>query len=60
MGASRGSGWERTSLVLEPRSAYLLRGSARHQWEHSIPPAEELRYSVTFRNVKSPAPGAGR
>jgi alkylated DNA repair dioxygenase AlkB len=55
-----GSGWERTSLVLEPRSAYLLRGPARHQWEHSIPPAEALRYSVTFRSVKSPAASAGR
>ena len=56
----QGQGWERASLTLEPRSAYLLRGPARHQWEHSIPPAEALRYSVTFRSVKSPATGAGR
>jgi alkylated DNA repair dioxygenase AlkB len=55
-----GSGWERASLVLEPRSAYLLRGPVRQQWEHSIPPAEDLRYSVTFRSVKPPAAGAGR
>jgi alkylated DNA repair dioxygenase AlkB len=55
-----GSGWERTSLVLEPRSAYLLRGPARHQWEHSIPPAETLRYSVTFRSVKSSVASADR
>jgi alkylated DNA repair dioxygenase AlkB len=56
----QGSGWERASLILESRSAYLLRGPARHQWEHSIPPAEALRYSVTFRSVKSPAASAGR
>jgi alkylated DNA repair dioxygenase AlkB len=54
-----GGGWERASLLLEPRSAYLLRGSARHHWEHSIPPAEELRYSVTFRSVTSPATDTG-
>ncbi len=55
-----GRGWERASLVLERRSAYLLRGPARHQWEHSIPPAEDLRYSVTFRSVKSPVASTGR
>ena len=60
VGARRGSGWERASLLLEPRSAYLLRGPARHQWEHSIPPAEDLRYSVTFRSVKLPVASAGR
>ena len=55
-----GQGWERASVVLEPRSAYLLRGPARQQWEHSIPPAETLRYSFTFRGVKSPLAGAGQ
>jgi alkylated DNA repair dioxygenase AlkB len=38
--------------VLEPRSAYLLAGSARWQWQHHIPPTKELRYSVTFRPVR--------
>ena len=47
-----GSGWERAAIILEPRSAYLLRGPARTGWEHSIPPAEERRYSVTFRTVR--------
>ena len=55
-----GLGWERASLVLATRSAYLLRGPARHQWEHSIPPAEALRYSVTFRSVKPSAVSAAR
>ena len=45
--------WQRLSLRLEPRSAYLLRGAARREWEHSIPPVESLRYSVTFRNLRS-------
>jgi alkylated DNA repair protein (DNA oxidative demethylase) len=46
-----GSKWERYSLIAEPRSAYALRGAARHEWEHSIPPMETLRYSITFRTV---------
>jgi alkylated DNA repair dioxygenase AlkB len=48
-----GGGWRRIAVTLEPRSAYVLRGPARGEWEHSIPPAEELRYSVTFRTVRS-------
>jgi alkylated DNA repair dioxygenase AlkB len=47
--------WQRVSLRLEPRSAYLLQGAARREWEHSIPPVEFLRYSVTFRNLRSRA-----
>lgn len=47
-----GEKWERVSVVLEPRSAYLLAGRSRTEWEHSIPPVEQLRYSVTFRNLK--------
>jgi alkylated DNA repair dioxygenase AlkB len=48
----RGSGWERAALLVEPRSVYLLRGPARTEWQHSIPPAERLRYSVTFRSMR--------
>jgi alkylated DNA repair dioxygenase AlkB len=40
-------------LVLEPRSAYVLGGKARSAWKHEIPPAKELRYSITFRTVRS-------
>lgn len=47
-----GTGWERRSLVLAPRSAYLLHGPARSEWEHSIPLVTELRYSITFRNFR--------
>jgi len=34
---------------LEPRSAYLMRGAARWQWQHAVSPTRELRYSITFR-----------
>jgi len=47
-----GSKWERVSLILNPRSIYVLNGSVRNDWEHSIPPVEALRYSITFRTVK--------
>lgn len=42
-------GWMRRTLRLEPRSAYLLSGPARWEWEHSIRPLPARRYSVTFR-----------
>jgi alkylated DNA repair dioxygenase AlkB len=48
----RENSWERASVLVEPRSAYLLSGPARGEWEHSIPPVDALRYSVTFRNFK--------
>lgn len=47
-----GDRWERVSITAEPRSAYLLRGPARTEWEHSIPPVDALRYSITFRNLR--------
>jgi alkylated DNA repair dioxygenase AlkB len=48
-----GAKWQRASVVAEPRSAYVLRGPARTEWEHSIPAVESLRYSITFRNLKA-------
>ena len=47
-----GDRWERATLVLEPRSAYLLSGPSRDEWEHGIASVDALRYSVTFRNVR--------
>lgn len=46
-----GSNFKRFSLPVEPRSAYLLSGEARHEWEHRIVPGEELRFSITFRTL---------
>ena len=40
------------AIVLEPRSAYILRDDARWKWQHSIPEVKELRYSLTFRTLR--------
>jgi alkylated DNA repair dioxygenase AlkB len=39
-------------IELEPRSAYLIRGEARREFEHSIPPVAQPRYSITFRTLR--------
>jgi len=39
-------------LVLEPRSVYALRGTARWGWQHSVAPTKQLRYSITFRTSR--------
>jgi alkylated DNA repair dioxygenase AlkB len=49
-----GARWERASVMLAPRSAYLLHGPVRNDWEHSIAPGEALRYSLTFRSLREP------
>ena len=41
------------SVQLEARSAYILRGEARWNWQHSIPTTKALRYSITFRTLRS-------
>jgi alkylated DNA repair dioxygenase AlkB len=48
-----GDKWERASIRAEPGSIYILSGPSRSEWEHSIPPVEELRYSITFRELAS-------
>jgi DNA oxidative demethylase len=45
-----GARFRRFSLDAQPRSAYLLSGEVRHEWEHSIAPVEQRRFSVTFRS----------
>ena len=54
----RGKGDERRvwEVILEPRSGYVLAGEARTKWQHSIPPTKELRYSITFRTLRSRRP----
>ncbi|HEY7160565.1 MAG TPA: alpha-ketoglutarate-dependent dioxygenase AlkB [Acidobacteriota bacterium] len=39
-------------LNLEPRSLYVMEGNVRSDWEHSIPPVKQDRYSITFRTLK--------
>src|SRR4029450_7577213 len=40
-------------ITLERRSAYLITGIARGDYEHHIPAVEALRYSITFRTLRS-------
>ena len=47
----RSGGFDRMQLEVEPRSAYLLTGPARLEWEHSITAGETLRFSITFRTL---------
>lgn len=44
-------GFARAELQVEPRSAYLLSGPARSEWEHRITPGDALRFSITFRTL---------
>ena len=46
-------GFRRAKAHLEPRSAYLLSGEVRHEWEHSIAPGDKLRFSITFRSLSA-------
>jgi alkylated DNA repair dioxygenase AlkB len=46
-----GEKWQRFTQVVEPRSAYLLRGPARSIWQHSIAPMATRRYAITFRTL---------
>jgi alkylated DNA repair dioxygenase AlkB len=48
-------GWDILEVPLAPRSAYVLSGPARTEWQHSIPAVRELRYSITFRTLKGGA-----
>ena len=43
---------ETSAVKLHRRSLYVLTGSARTEWQHSISPIAELRYSITFRTLK--------
>jgi alkylated DNA repair dioxygenase AlkB len=46
-------GFDRANLEVAPRSAYLLTGEVRWDWEHRIVPGESLRFSVTFRTLSA-------
>jgi DNA oxidative demethylase len=48
-----GGRFSRFALDAEPRSAYLLTGASRDEWEHSIAPVESRRISITFRSRRA-------
>ena len=57
-GARGGAGPRRTTtheIQLERRSAYLMTGVSRSGFEHHIPAVSTLRYSITFRTLRSGA-----
>jgi alkylated DNA repair dioxygenase AlkB len=43
--------WETAAQLLEPRSLYVIDCDARREWQHHIPAAKGLRYSITMRTV---------
>lgn len=49
----RPGGFSRANLEVAPRSAYLLSGDARWEWEHRIVPGDLLRFSITFRTLSA-------
>lgn len=54
---TQAAGQRRTAtheILLEQRSAYVMTGDARNAFEHQIPPVTSLRYSITFRTLRSP------
>jgi alkylated DNA repair dioxygenase AlkB len=55
--AKKNRGGAAVELVLAPRSAYVMQGEIRWQWQHHIPPTRQLRYSITLRTLRN---GAGR
>jgi alkylated DNA repair dioxygenase AlkB len=40
------------SFPVERRSLYIMHGRARSDWQHSIAPVKQLRYSITLRTLK--------
>jgi alkylated DNA repair dioxygenase AlkB len=42
------------SFPVQRRSLYVIRGEARTEWQHSIAPVKQLRYSITLRTLRDP------
>jgi alkylated DNA repair dioxygenase AlkB len=40
------------NVWLDPGSLYCLRGPARWEWQHRVPPVPQLRYSITYRTLR--------
>jgi DNA oxidative demethylase len=50
------SGGAASSEIITPRSVYVLKGSARWDWQHRIPAVAILRYSITYRTLLAGLP----
>lgn len=44
------------SFDVQRRSLYVMQSSARSEWQHSISPVKNIRYSITLRTLKSGIP----
>lgn len=40
-------------IPVERRSLYVMKGSARNEWEHSIAAVKSKRYSITLRTLRN-------
>ena len=40
------------SMPVKSRSLYIIKGEARSNWEHSIAPVKEKRFSITLRTLR--------
>lgn len=40
------------NLSVEPRSIYMMAGDARWRWQHCVEATKELRWSITFRDIR--------
>lgn len=49
---------EQWEVMLEPRSGYVLAGDVRWKWEHHVPPAKSMRYSIAVRPTRAVSPRA--
>jgi alkylated DNA repair dioxygenase AlkB len=41
------------SIPVQRRSLYIIQGLARSDWQHSISPVKQVRYSITLRTMKN-------
>ncbi len=41
------------SFSVQRRSLYTMQGNARWNWQHSIAPVKQMRYSITLRTLKN-------
>lgn len=41
-------------ITVQRRSLYLMENEARNDWEHSIAPVTDPRYSITIRTLRAP------
>ena len=46
------TGFERRNVPLPARSLYRLSGEVRWDWEHSIVPMDQTRWSITYRSLR--------